>query len=132
MPDKKKVVIFLLLVTAYSSYSAYLYLRPPFQAEPIDELADKGKIVWQENNCTACHQIYGLGGYLGPDLTNVYSKRGAEYIKAFVKGGTPIMPSFKLSEEDMSALLVFLEHVDQSGSSDPRNFRIHFNGTIEQ
>jgi len=42
----------------------------------FSEKALQGQQLWQQNNCFSCHQIYGLGGYLGPDLTNVYSQRG--------------------------------------------------------
>ena len=43
----------------------------------ISSLACEGKIVFQKYNCISCHQLYGLGGYLGPDLTNVISEKGA-------------------------------------------------------
>lgn len=131
MPDKKIITIFITLVIAFLGYTTYLYLYPPFQTNETDTLVNTGKMVWQNNNCQACHQIYGLGGHLGPDLTNSYSKRGPEFIKAFVMAGTPIMPSFKLNDNEMDALLHYLQHIDSSGSSDPRKFTIHFNGTIE-
>ena len=73
---------------------------------------DAGKMVWQQYNCNACHQVYGLGGYLGPDLTNVYSNRGSEYIQAFLKNGTGSMPQFHLTETETSLLLSFLKEID--------------------
>ncbi len=45
-------------------------LRKP---HPVGAPAAAGKLLYQKYNCQACHQIYGLGGYMGPDLTNVYS-----------------------------------------------------------
>ncbi len=92
--------------------------------------ADKGKEIWQQKNCNACHQIYGLGGFLGPDLTNVYSQRSEAYIKAFLQNGTLVMPKFNLSESDMNYLISFLKNIDASGSSDPKNIILNLDGTI--
>jgi hypothetical protein len=41
------------------------------------------------------------------------------------------MPSFELDENEMDNLLAFLQHVDASGKSDPKNFRRNLDGTIE-
>jgi hypothetical protein len=70
---------------------------------------------------------------LGPDLTNTYSAagKGPLYISAFVAAGTPVMPSFQLQEHEMSALLEYMRHVDESGKSDPKQFKINYYGTIE-
>ncbi len=42
----------------------------------LTEDSRKGKLLFQEYNCISCHQLYGLGGYMGPDLTNVISAIG--------------------------------------------------------
>ncbi len=127
----KKVVI-TMLILSFLLYSAYLYLNLPFAAVPGDPLADRGKMLWQRHNCTACHQVYGLGGYLGPDLTNVYSKKGPVYINAFLAHGTSVMPDFKLTGPEMEAITAYLKSVDATGSADPKTFKINGNGTIEQ
>ncbi len=132
LTEKRKWLVAAVLVAAFLVYSSFLYISLPFKQSARDPLAAKGKLLWQKNNCVACHQIYGLGGYLGPDLTNVFSKRGPDYIKVFLKAGTPIMPRFNLSAKEMDALVAFLKEVDATGSSDPRTFSIQLNGTIEQ
>lgn len=49
--------------------------------DPILTVASKGKatsagqLLFQQEDCNACHQIHGIGGVAGPDLTNVGSKR---------------------------------------------------------
>jgi nitric oxide reductase subunit C len=116
-------------------YSATIYqLDSTPILKPITykvELADQGKIIWQQNNCSTCHQIYGLGGYLGPDLTNIYSHpAGINYLKGIIRGGSKQMPEFKFTDSEMDALLEFLHSVDQSGTADPRNFTLHPNGNI--
>lgn len=132
LKDRIKIFLAVVLLTTFLGYSSYLYLSlPPSQASASPETA-RGKMVWQRYNCTACHQVYGLGGFLGPDLTNVYGKKGPEYIRAFLANGTPAMPAFHLSSGEVSDLLAYLANMDSSGVSDPRTFSIHADGTIEQ
>ena len=97
------------------------------------KVASEGRLVWQKYNCQSCHQLYGLGGYLGPDLTNIYSAagKGEVVIKAIVKSGTSQMPSFSLTAKEESSLLQFLKSTDASGLADPRNFVVKSNGMIE-
>jgi nitric oxide reductase subunit C len=130
--DIRKTVIAITLLTAFLCYSFFLYAKLPMQHHFLTPQADRGKQLWQELNCGACHQIYGLGGYLGPDLTNVYSLRGPDYIKSFLTNGTPSMPAFHLSDEESLSLLAYLQHIDSTGVSDPRSFIIYYDGTIEQ
>lgn len=131
LSDKRKWVVFGTLTIAFIGFSIFLYGNLPATIPSNAEMVLKGKRIWQERNCGACHQVYGLGGYLGPDLTNVYSK-GAGYIQAFVRSGTAVMPAFPLQEGEMEALVEFFRHLDASGKSDPRTFKIYPNGTIAQ
>jgi nitric oxide reductase subunit C len=132
MGDKRKMAILLSATVAFAAYTGLLYWRPPGTAPPPDTRVDAGRALWQKHDCNACHQVYGLGGYLGPDLTNVYSKGGADYIKAFLRAGTPVMPRFDLDEEQMDQLVAYLRHLDASGTADPRTFRRQADGTISK
>ena len=98
----------------------------------MGETARHGQRVFQEHNCIACHQFYGLGGYMGPDLTNVITNRGEAYSRAFIMAGTASMPNFNLSEEDTDALIAFLSFVDQTGTYPPEDYRIGWNGLVTQ
>jgi len=130
--DRHRFVVISLLLTAFIGYSLFLYAALPVQVCTQNKEADSGKMVWQQYNCNACHQVYGLGGYLGPDLTNVYSVRGSAYIQAFLKNGTTIMPNFQLTGREITDLTAFLESIDASGKSDPKTFSLKYDGTIEQ
>jgi nitric oxide reductase subunit C len=130
--DRQHFMIITVLMTAFLSYSIYLYSALPVKPQPLNKEADSGKLTWQKYNCNACHQVYGLGGYLGPDLTNTYSVRGAAYIQAFLKTGTATMPDFKLSDKEINDLISFMKVIDASGKSDPKTFTLHHDGTIEQ
>lgn len=127
-----KAVVFVVLLCGFLLYTGILYTRIPGTFAQASPLADHGRELWQENNCVACHQVFGLGGYLGPDLTNVYSRRDEAYIRAFLQHGSAVMPDFQLSDNDMEALVAYLQILDQSGKADPRSFKIQPNGTIHQ
>jgi nitric oxide reductase subunit C len=76
--------------------------------------------------------LYGLGGYLGPDLTNTYSTegKGEAYIKAFLNSGIKTMPKFNFSEEEKSHLVAFLREVDQTGIYPNLNAKIEKTGWV--
>lgn len=125
-----KYIFFVLLFT-FLWYSTYLYSSLPIKNYSTTTAANAGKLAWQKYNCNACHQVYGLGGYLGPDLTNVYSAKGPQYIQAFLKTGTVIMPNFQLSNQEMNEIIAYLKNIDASGKADPKNFTKNYNGTIK-
>ncbi len=104
-------------------YTAMVYTSgtAATRGEPMGAQARAGQQVFQDNNCIACHQFYGLGGYMGPDLTNVISTRGEPYSRAFITAGTARMPDFGLGTGEIDALLAYLSFVDQTGTYPPRN-----------
>ena len=130
--ERLKMAVIIFLLTGFTMYSAILYLSLPVKNKTVAPAIREGKTVWQQYNCIACHQVYGLGGYLGPDLTNVFSQKGPDYIKAFLKNGTAVMPNFQLNEQEINTLLAYLQNIDSSGKADPRTFTINKNGTIKQ
>lgn len=132
----KTIHIFSLLCILFFVFSFNIYIIPlhsKMQEGFDSKIASEGRLVWQKYNCQSCHQLYGLGGYLGPDLTNIYSApgKGEVVIKALVKSGTTQMPSFSLTAKEESSLLQFLKSTDASGLADPRNFVVKSNGMIE-
>ena len=130
MQYKQIVFIFSFLVISFLIYSTFIYSNLPFKSIEVSEQVVKGKEVWQRYNCNSCHQIYGLGGFLGPDLTNIYSKRPVEYIKAFLLGGTVVMPKFNLSDTEINCLISFFKNIDSTGSADPNKIILNLDGTI--
>ena len=123
------------MVLIFCVYNVILYTqKTSYSTAPLmSEEAMKGESLWQENNCTACHQLYGLGGYLGPDLTNIVSNpiKGREYTKAFFNSGVKSMPKFEFTEEEKEALVSFLEHVDRTGYYPNRNASFSASGWVE-
>ena len=122
------------MCVSFIFYSGYVYTtgtesahQPPMNAE--ERLGAK---VFQDYNCIACHQFYGLGGYMGPDLTNVMSKRGEAYSRAFIMAGTASMPNLGLAPEEVDAVLAYLAFVDKTGTYPPENYDVRWFGTVEQ
>jgi nitric oxide reductase subunit C len=99
---------------------------------PISDEARRGQRLFQEYNCVACHQFYGLGGYMGPDLTNVISRYGPAYARAFITTGTARMPNFGLAADEVDALVSYLEFVDSTGTYPPQNYEVTWYGTVTQ
>lgn len=127
---------FSLLGFSFLLYSFSIYLQPALDTTtPASEtnLAAEGRLVWQKYNCQSCHQLYGLGGYLGPDLTNVMSapNKGEPLLRALLKAPTPPMPVYNLSEAETETLVAFLKAMDKSGSASPKNFTILPTGMIQ-
>ncbi|MEZ5609018.1 MAG: cytochrome c [Rhodocyclaceae bacterium] len=75
-----------------------------------------GKHVWEVNNCLGCHTLLGEGAYFAPELGNVYTRRGGDFIKAWIQAmptgapGRRQMPQFNLTEEELDNLVEFFKY----------------------
>jgi len=129
-----KRAIFGTLSVAFVIYTAQVYTSgTDSQHNPsISDEARYGQQVFQDKNCIACHQFYGLGGYMGPDLTNVISNYSEAYARAFIMNGTVRMPNFNLSLEETDALIAYLSFVDQTGTYPPEDYDVLWNGAVAQ
>ena len=106
--SKPYIFVIIILIALFGVYNYLVYNTDGYVAvEKLSPLAVKGQQLFQNNRCWSCHQLYGLGGYLGPDLTNIYSAegKGPTYIKAFLNSGVKSMPQFNFSEEEKDVLL---------------------------
>jgi nitric oxide reductase subunit C len=91
-------------------------------AAAIDATVIAGKEVWHRNNCVNCHTLLGEGAYYAPDLTQITSHRGADYLREFLKDPSRfyseerdgrLMPTLKLSDQDITAVIAFLGWVSK-------------------
>lgn len=118
-----KIMIFIGLFTSYVFYSLVVYTRgtaPSFELKgKIATQVAEGKFLFQKHNCISCHQLYGLGGYLGPELTTAWSDplRGELYMRAFLQAGGRTMPNFHFTAEEVDAIMQFLRQVDSSATT---------------
>lgn len=94
--------------------------------EGITASIERGKEIWEENNCIGCHSMLGEGAYFAPELVNVFKRRGMEneqifkaYLGAWMAAmptnvpGRRQMPQFNLTDEEVSDLADFLIHASQ-------------------
>lgn len=74
-----------------------------------------GAALWRSKNCAACHSVFGLGGHIGPDLTNTYGSKETEYIDYVLTEGVRKMPNFELSETERAEFIKYLKHINSLG-----------------
>jgi len=79
---------------------------------------DKGKELYDENGCSGCHSIDSDATLVGPSLKGIGTKHNKQYLKdaildpnkdipaGFTAG---IMPAFKLSDSDVSAMVNYIK-----------------------
>lgn len=104
---------------------AFLVLTPAALGQTE---AEKGKQLFQQKTCAACHTIGG-GKLAGPDLAGVTERREEEWLKKWLKSpdtmvmSDPIaremlgvymvpMPNLGLTDEEINALLEYLKSED--------------------
>jgi len=73
----------------------------------------KGKAVYTAQRCSMCHKIGDEGGPMGPALTDVGSKRDAEWLMKFLPNPKGMdsankMPAAKATGEDLDNLVAYL------------------------
>lgn len=122
------------LSIAFVVYSATVYTSgtEASHSPAMSDEARHGQQVFQDKNCIACHQFYGLGGYMGPDLTNTIRNRGEAVSRAFITAGTVRMPNFGLDETEVDALIAYLTFVDSTGTYPLENFDVMWTGLVAQ
>lgn len=101
----------------------YLVYSDSTETRVLEGAELAGRRVWLEHNCQACHQLYGFGGFLGPDLTNAASRLQKPQLAAQLSLGKGQMPKFDLPEDDVDALWNFLSAMDETGIGQARNPR---------
>lgn len=112
--------MYALLVVAFGVQTCLVYFDPLHaHSEPLSASARLGLSIWRENNCQVCHQIHGFGGFLGPDLTNLVSRRPDEDFTDVLVEGRRQMPAFGFDEGQREAIMAFLTEVDRTGRSIP-------------
>lgn len=112
-----RIYIAIFLFSSYLSFTLWVYTYGT-SGDPekliMSKEAYQGKLLYQQMNCASCHQIFGLGGYLGPELTSIMSDKGKNlnYVASFLKYGSKQMPAFDLDSLQVKELVAYLSYVD--------------------
>ena len=111
------VFFFLLLVGL--TFDTMQTLPQRDNRENLTDSVKRGKHIWETRNCIGCHTLMGEGAYFAPELGNVYTRRGPDFIKAWIKAqptgvpGRRQMPNFNLTEEQLNDLVAFLKYASE-------------------
>jgi len=60
--------------------------------DQITPAVERGKQIWEDNNCMGCHTLFGEGAYYAPELTKVVERRGKPWIKMFIRDPQKMFP----------------------------------------
>ncbi|MGO1119971.1 c-type cytochrome [Rhodovibrionaceae bacterium A322] len=116
-------LIFLAIFVGLTIHSHFYIVNESTDNEGLTESVALGKHVWEENSCINCHTILGEGAYFAPEVGNVWIRYGGlddpegarEALKDWMKSqptgieGRRQMPQFNLTEQELDALVDFLE-----------------------
>ena len=84
--------------------------------ENLPAQAIRGKKLWEVNDCAGCHTLLGEGAYFAPELGNVYTRRGPDFIKVWIKAqpthapGRRQMPNFHFTDQQLDDLVAFFKY----------------------
>jgi len=83
------------------------------RSEPLSEAGLAGRVVWHREACQTCHQLYGQGGFLGPDLTNAASRVDPTRLVSLLQVGSGQMPALHLTDAEIADVSAFLSEIDR-------------------
>ncbi len=119
------IIFFGLTIHTMSTIPAYT------NSDKLTEEVVAGKKVWEKYNCIGCHTLIGEGSYYAPELKDIYSQKGPDFMRAFLKDPVTVwygsaeaargkrkMPNFGLSDQEIAHLIAFFEWVDKIDTHD--------------
>lgn len=111
---KKSIGIGTLVVVVFAFFVVTGAMSAPSQpAGEISPLVQAGQEVYREINCAYCHSINGVGGNIGPDISNVGSGLDSEELTAYLQNPhamvpTTLHPKLQFTEEELKAVVAYL------------------------
>lgn len=109
-PARKKLLL-AVLVLSFGVQTGLVYSDE--RSAPLSEAAREGRALWQVYACQTCHQFYGQGGFLGPDLTNSASRVDSTRLVSLLTVGSGQMPPLGFSDDESAAMAAFLREMDR-------------------
>jgi ubiquinol-cytochrome c reductase cytochrome b subunit len=83
---------------------------PSSVTQPLSGAAAEGARLFEDKDCISCHQVAGVGGRPGPDLTTVGNRLSADQLTWRILNGGRNMPAYGsiLTPQETTALVDFL------------------------
>lgn len=109
-PSSKKVLLSVLVVS-FAIQTGLVY------SDDVDlvlsDAAVQGRKLFHDGACQVCHQFWGQGGFLGPDLTNAASRVDETRLASLLTVGSGQMPAFGYTDEQIRQMRAFLQAIDR-------------------
>ncbi|HTX37077.1 MAG TPA: cytochrome b N-terminal domain-containing protein [Bryobacteraceae bacterium] len=99
-----------------SALAAFLLKLNSQNASALDNapaFATQGALVFEQNHCSTCHQVNGIGMTVGPPLNGLAKRRTVSWVEEHFADPrklvpNSVMPSYKLSSKDLNNLTTYL------------------------
>lgn len=91
----------------------------PGSTAPLSPQALAGQAIFRAQGCQGCHALYGMGGSLGPDLTNAAARVPPQRFAQLLQQGAGPMPAYHLDAPSRAAVWAYLQAVDATGRGTP-------------
>jgi len=90
-----------------------LAMAPRLGPEHLSQEEQAGMRLYTDSGCVQCHSVGGIGGNVGPDLTNVRSGRDVSWLVNHIHSPQgaiekTVRPAFAPSPENLKALALYL------------------------
>jgi nitric oxide reductase subunit C len=109
-PSSKKILL-AVLVVSFAIQTGLVY------SDEVDlvlsDAAVEGRKLFHDGACQVCHQLWGQGGFLGPDLTNAASRVDETRLASLLTVGSGQMPAFRYTDEQIQQMRAFLQEIDR-------------------
>lgn len=116
---RAKALLLAGLALCYVIQTGLVYSDEPGRTQ-LSPRAEAGRRIFHERGCVNCHQLYGFGGFLGPDLTNAAERVTATRLQTLLTEGSSPMPAFHMKAEEIAAVRAFLEAMNATGRGQAR------------
>lgn len=117
-----RIPAFLLVAACFFIQAALVWLdvgEHPGSTVAMDASARDGQTIFRSHGCQSCHALFGMGGFIGPDLTNAARRvPPARYSQLLQEGSGP-MPAYHLDSQQRAAVFSYLQAMDATGQGTP-------------
>jgi cbb3-type cytochrome oxidase cytochrome c subunit len=101
------------LLNALASFLLKLTPANSSALEMTPDFAAAGARIYEEHNCSLCHQINGAGNTVGPPLNGLAGRRGRDWVVGHFREPTKFspgsaMPAYGFEPKEMDALVDYL------------------------
>jgi ubiquinol-cytochrome c reductase cytochrome b subunit len=86
---------------------------PSRQVAELSPQAIEGQALYRDVNCSYCHAINGVGGAVGPDLSNIAAKLSKDQIMNYLRNPDAMVPNtlhpkLQFTQDELDALTAYL------------------------